>query len=265
MARATSDRPPEAAALDYLSRGWSVVPVGARSKRPIIAWQPYQRQRALPNDVTHWFARWPDANVGIVTGRVSSLVVLDVDVAHGGAETFERLLDEHGPLPATVEAVSGGGGRHLYFAHPGGSIPNRVELFRGIDLRGDGGVIVAPPSVHPSGGRYRWLPGHGPGSLDPAPMPDWLLRAAAPSAAGTGHPPTYWRTLISEGVAEGGRNNAIASLSGHLLHHDVDEQVVIELLLCWNRVRCRPPLADEEVVRTVLSIVRTQQRHADER
>jgi hypothetical protein len=66
-------------------------------------------------------------------------------------------------------------------------------------------------------------------------------------------------------VAEGGRNNAIASLSGHLLWHGVDEQVVIELLLCWNRSRCRPPLSDEEVVRTVESIVRTHHRqHPDQ-
>ena len=251
----------EAAARSYLSRGWSVVPVGARSKRPIIAWQSYQHTRADASDITHWFSRWPDANVGIVTGKISGLVVVDVDLANGGVESLQQLESEHGPLPQTLEAQSGGGGRHLYFSHPGGLVPNRVELFRGIDLRGDGGVIVAPPSVHPSGDRYRWVPGHSPDVLAPAPMPLWLRHMITAPGGSTSHPLAFWRQLLTEGVVEGGRNNAIASISGHLLWHGVDEQVVIELLLCWNRSRCRPPLSDEEVVRTVESIVRTHQRH----
>lgn len=250
----------EAAARSYLSRSWSVVPVGARSKRPIIAWQGYQQTRVDASDITHWFSRWPDANVGIVTGRISGLVVVDVDLAHGGVESLQQLESEHGPLPQTLEARSGGGGRHLYFSHPGGRVPNRVELFRGIDLRGDGGVIVAPPSVHPSGDRYRWVPGHSPDALAPAPLPLWLRQMIAAPGGSMSHPLAFWRELLTEGVVEGGRNNAIASISGHLLWHGVDEQVVIELLLCWNRSRCRPPLSDEEVVRTVESIVRTHQR-----
>jgi len=253
------------AALDYLARGWSVVPVGTKSKRPIIAWQVFQRERPSASDVEHWFTRWPDANVGIVTGQLSGLVVLDVDVAHDGARTFEALERERGSFPETVEAISGGGGRHLYFAHPGGRVPNRVELFRGIDLRGDGGLIVAPPSLHPSGNRYRWQRGRSPAVLKPAALPGWLLSEVAAPRGSSGHPLAFWRQLLEDGVAEGGRNNAIASLSGHLLWHGVDEQVVIELLLCWNRSRCRPPLSDEEVVRTVESIVRTHHRqHPDQ-
>jgi hypothetical protein len=239
-----------------------VIPVSARSKRPIVAWQPYQQQRADEADIAHWFDRWPGANVGIVTGSMSGLVVLDVDTAHGGDDSLRALVDEHGPLPATVEARSGGGGRHLYFSHPGGHVPNRVDLYRGIDLRADGGVIVAPPSVHPSGGHYRWVRGRSPDALAPAPLPGWLLQAIAPSGRGTRHPLSFWRELLAGGVTEGQRNSAIASISGHLLWHGVDEQVLIELLLAWNRVRCRPPLADEEVIRTVESIARTHRRQA---
>ncbi len=250
----------KAAALAYLARGWSVVPMRERSKRPIIAWQGYQQQRPEVSDVEHWFSRWPDANVGIVTGMLSGLVVLDVDVAHGGAESMAELTRDRGPLPDTVEALSGGGGRHIYFEHPGGRVPNRVELFRGIDLRGDGGVIVAPPSTHPSGQPYRWRPGRSPGALALAALPDWLLNAVATPRSGTGHPLAFWRELLTSGVAEGGRNNAVASITGHLLWHGVDEQVATELLLCWNRTRCQPPLSDEEVVRTVESIVRTHHR-----
>jgi Bifunctional DNA primase/polymerase, N-terminal len=91
--------------------------------------------------------------VGIVTGEISNLVVLDFDPQHDGNASIERLERQIAPLPVTVEVTTGGGGRHLYFAHPGGLVRNRAGLAQGVDVRGDGGYIVAPPSVHPSGRR----------------------------------------------------------------------------------------------------------------
>lgn len=248
------------AALDYLRRGWSVIPVRPRDKRPLIPWQDYQRSPPGETELRDWFERWPDANVGIVTGVVSDLIVLDVDPRHGGEASLAGLELRHGPLPVTVEAVSGGGGRHIYFAHPGGQVRNRVELAPGIDLRGDGGMIVAPPSVHPSGARYAWREGLAPGEVRLAPPPVWLLRELGQGEGRLGHPLSHWRQLVAAGVPAGSRNNTIASLSGHLLWHGVDPEVVTELLLCWNRVRCRPPLSDDEVVRTVQSITRLHER-----
>jgi hypothetical protein len=112
--------------------------------------------------------------VSIVTGALSGLVVLDVDPRHGGKESLAKLERTHGELPKTMESITGGGGRHLYFTHPGGAVPNRTNIEPGIDLRGDGGCIVAPPSVHPSAKRYRWKKGHGPSEVSPAKLPDWL-------------------------------------------------------------------------------------------
>ena len=242
------------AALDYLARGWSVIPVRRKDKRPVIPWQAYQGRRPSMEAVAAWFSRWPEANVGIVTGTVSALVVLDIDPAHGGVESLERWQTLHGMLPPTLESLTGGGGRHLYFAHPGEPCPSRVGLLPGLDLRGDGGYVVAPPSVHPSGRAYRWREGHEPGRISPARLPRALLAVGDSSRAG--HTLAYWRQLLRDGVVEGERNSAVASISGHLLWHGVDPQVVGELMLCWNRVRCRPPLSDEEVVRTVESITR---------
>jgi hypothetical protein len=247
------------AALDYLRRGWSVVPVRPREKRPLVSWQDYQQRPPDEARVCEWFERWPDANVGIVTGAVSGLVVVDVDPKHGGSESLAALEREHGPLPVTVEAVSGSGGRHLYFAHPGGPVRNRVALAPGIDLRADGGMIVAPPSVHPTGRRYAWRPGLGPGEVGLAAPPAWLLREIG-RAGRAGHPLSHWRALLAEGVPAGSRNDTIASLSGHLLWHGVDPDVVTELLLCWNHERCRPPLPDDEVIRIVQSITRLHER-----
>jgi hypothetical protein len=164
----------EQAALKYLGLGWSVIPVRERAKRPAIAWKAYQSKYASEDTLHEWFRRSPNYNVAIVTGALSGLVVLDVDPRHGGTESLRALEHEHGSLPRTVESVTGGGGRHVYFSHPGGVIRNRTNIRPGIDLRGDGGCIVAPPSVHPSGKRYRWRRGRAPEDLQLARMPDWL-------------------------------------------------------------------------------------------
>jgi Bifunctional DNA primase/polymerase, N-terminal len=82
-------------------------------------------------------------------------------------------------MPQTVESRTGGGGRHLYYAHPGGHVGNRAGLRPGIDLRGDGGCIVLPPSIHPSGNAYAWVPGHAPGERPLAALPAFFLAAEA--------------------------------------------------------------------------------------
>ena len=200
-----------------------------------------------------------------MTGAISGLVVVDVDVRHGGDGSLEGLEREYGRVGTTVECLTGGGGRHLYFAHPGGLIRNKVGLAGGVDLRGDGGYVVAPPSVHSSGIRYEWAEGRNPGSAALAPLPDWILRVAVDESPPRGHPLAYWRRLVADGVHAGKRNNTIASLAGHLLRHSVDATVVMELLFCWNRVRCRPPLADEEVATVIASISRLHERDAEAR
>ncbi|UCH47887.1 MAG: bifunctional DNA primase/polymerase [Betaproteobacteria bacterium] len=250
------------AALAYLGRGWSVIPIEARGKRPLVPWLEFQQRCADADEVRQWFETRKKANVAIVTGVVSDLVVLDIDIAHGGKESLRRLEHEHGALAETVEAVTGSGGRHFYFAHPGGVVRNRAGLTPGIDLRGDGGCVVAPPSVHRNGKRYRWKRGHAPGESDLSPMPAWLLGMVRGDKARCGHPLSYWRSLVREGVDEGQRNSTIASLAGHLFHRGIDEQVVLELLLTWNRARCRPPLSDHEVARVVESISRLHEREA---
>jgi hypothetical protein len=248
--------PREAAAIAYAGLGWSVVPIARRSKRPLIAWTALQTRAADESEIHDWFRRWPGANIAVVTGALSGLVVLDIDPGHGGADSLAELEGRHGPLPDSVEAITGGGGRHLYFRHPGAVVHNRAGLAPGIDVRGDGGMVVAPPSVHPSGRTYEWKASHLPGTRPPAVLPAWLLAELRPDAIARGHPVGYWRELVRDGVPEGRRNNTVASLTGHLLWHGVDADVAKELLCCWNRLRCRPPLADEEVARTVDSIIK---------
>jgi RecA-family ATPase len=149
--------------LDQL---WSVIPVRARDKRPAIGqWREYQLEPAAHETVAQWAAN-DTLNAGIVTGAVSGLIVLDLDNAEAIAEAEKR------GLPETV-TVQTGKGRHVYFRHCGGQVSNRAGLFPGADLRGDGGFVVAPGSVHPSGAVYRWLA--SPETMPLADPPAWLL------------------------------------------------------------------------------------------
>jgi hypothetical protein len=244
----------------YTAHGWSVIPIRSGDKRPLVRWEEFQYRRPRVEEVHAWFSGWPEAGIGVVTGAVSGLVVLDIDSRHGGEASLERLQWQHDRLPTTVECRSGGGGRHLYFAHPGALLRNKAGLAPGVDLCGDGGYVVAPPSLHASGLRYAWVGDRKPKMSDLAPLPGWVLRLAVDQPGRLGHSIAHWRRLVREGVCEGERNNTIASLAGHLLRHGVDAPVVVEALLCWNRVSCQPPLMDDEVVSVVESIGRRRAR-----
>src|SRR5437867_1915259 len=251
---------------DYIGRGWSIIPIRAGDKRPLVRWEDFQQRRPTEAEARAWFCGSPEAGIGIVTGAISGLVVVDIDVRHGGDGALDHLEREYGRLPTTVECLTGGGGRHLYFAHPGGLVVrNKVGLAPGLDLRGDGGYVVAPPSMHTSGVRYAWREDRRPGGMNLAMLPDWLLRQGSEEVSPIRRPISHWRRLVREGVCKGERNNTVASLAGHLLRHGVDAAVVMEVLLCWNRIRCQPPLVDEEVVAVVESIGRLHARHDQRR
>ena len=237
----------------------------ACSKQPLVPWLDHQQRRATPDEVRGWYRRWPLANVGIVTGQISNLVVIDIDPGHGGEDSLKDLIARFGALPATLTVRTGGGGRHLYFSAPADpvAVRSRVGVAPGIDVRAEGGMIVAPPSVHPSGNRYEWTSGGA--AVPPAPLPRWLFALVqGMRPAGQGHGASHWRSLAAEGVGEGARNSTIASFAGHLMWCGVDHEVIKELLLCWNRVRARPPLSDDEVIRTIDSVHRTHERQHGE-
>lgn len=237
----------------------------AVGKQPLVSWRDYQKKRATPDEVRAWFEKWPNANVGIVTGQISNLVVLDIDRAHHGEDSLADMETRHGPLPETVTALSGGGGRHFYFAASADPVPlrSRVGIAPGIDVRAEGGMVVAPPSHHPSGGRYCWIRAPEEGGTV-AVMPRWLVNWIRNPQMHRGHGVQHWRRIAQDGVREGERNSTIASFTGHLLWCGVDFEVIRELMLCWNRVRATPPLDDDEVLRTVESIRRTHEREQDE-
>lgn len=216
-----------------------------------------------PAAIRSRWQRWPWANIGIATGEESGMFVLDVDGATG-RDSLQDLEAENGRLPDTVESLTGGGGRHILFRYPTFPVRNSTNhIAPGLDIRGDGGYIVAPRSLHVSGRRYEWEAMSRPDEVALAPAPEWLLNALFQVIEDNGQARAVsvdeWRGL-GRGVAEGGRNNAIARVTGHLLRRYVNPSLTLQLVLAWNEAYCSPPLAASEVVRTVNSIARNELR-----
>lgn len=277
------------AALAYAARGWLVValhtpqPNGAcscgKADCDSIGKHPRWDAQLLPNGLKNattdsgvirvWWTLWPDANIGIATGARSGLWALDVDPAHGGDLSLENLLAQHGPLPETVEARTGGNGTHLLFAHPGTPVRNRVRFAPGLDTRGDGGYIVVAPSLHASGRCYDWAISPDDAPLETAPA--WLLAliAPAPKAAqpgpaptasmnGNGHAQLPPRTLhyLLHGAPVGSRNPELYAAAQQFFAAGYTQQEAEQRL----RPRAQADgLPDSEIDKTIASAYKSQQ------
>lgn len=138
-------------ALDYAARGWCVFPLVPRTKRPLCE-HGFEDATTDPQRITQWCRRRPNCGIGIATGAVSNLVVLDIDPRHDGDDSLAELEGRFGALPETPVSLTGGGGVHHLFApsnlRGAAETPCRTALggYRGVDLKGDSGYICAPPS-----------------------------------------------------------------------------------------------------------------------
>ena len=253
---------PLAAALDYARRDWRVLPVrgvshGQCSCGDENCSSPGKHPHTLHGvkDATtdeavirsSW-GRWPDANVGIATGQESGVIVVDLD-GPVGEQALAELLGE---LPVTPTAITGKG-RHLFFACPDADVGNRVRLLPGVDIRGEGGYVVVPPSIHHSGRRYRWDTEPGRGADVPlAPLPEPLLSTiSGPHGGGV---TDHFLDRIAGVVEEGQRNNTLAQYAGFLLRKGVCGGDLRRACRQVNAEHFRPPLDDAELLKVVQSI-----------
>lgn len=242
-------------AVRYAEIGWRVHPLRPRDKRPLLPNWPTKATTDIAT-VESWWRQWPDANVGIACGAGSGLWVLDVDVKQDGVESLAQLEDKHGALPFTATAATGAGGEHLYFRWPSGlCIRNSAgRLGSGLDVRGDGGYVCAPPSVHPSGRLYEWLVDQDPWSQPPVDAPDWLVRLVAmPLAA---QPAGTATSGGGKCIPRGQRNSHLTSVAGRMRRSGLDEPDIAAALLAINAADCDPPLPEAEVRQIAASVCR---------
>lgn len=246
-------------ALKYAERGWKVFPLRPRDKIPFPSDELADEQgrggfwvaTGDADTIRKWWSRWPNANIGVATGAVSNLVVLDVDAGHNGETTLANLLVTYGDLPPTPRTDTGGGGHHYIFSHPGQPLHNSAgKVGEGLDIRGDGGYIVVPPSVHPSGRKYAWP---AQPNVQPATMPEWLIRLATKQEI-----PQVQAVEREAGttIRHGSRDMTLASLAGTMRKRGMDYESILAALSVENATKCDPPLSEKDVARIAKSITR---------
>ena len=191
-----------------------------------------------PDQIQRWWAMWPDANVGIAVP--SGVVAVDID----GPEGVEALRARGYSLPETATVETGRGHHYLYRTDE--RIGPKTAVLPKVDLRGLGSYLVAPPSLHHSGRRYRWLRELGEGL---AAAPAWISELAGGGRGFDGPTPP-----ISDVIVEGQRNVELTSLAGTMRRRGSPTPVILAALLETNRLQCRPPLDEGEVGRIAASI-----------
>ncbi len=238
------------AATIYADLGWPVFPIRAASKVPAVT-GGFKAATTNTTQIERWFGN--GSNLGVGLPVPPGLLVIDVDPQHGGDDTLNDLVAEHGPLPPTPTVWTGGGGssRHLYFRHRGAEKLVQHSIGPGVDLRLPGrGYVCAPPTRHSSGRRYKWdCPIGDIGNMAPAPA--WFIDRIKQRAKVK----IDWVSHTQIVHRAGSRNSAVAKLAGYLLRNDnIWPQITLELLLGWSDRHCDPPLGDAEVFRIVDSI-----------
>ena len=215
--------------------------------------------------INQWWTQWPNANIASPTGAVNGFIAVDIDLRHGGNESFDDLISEYGNIPDTVEAITGSQGRHILFRHPGGTVKNQSDMLPGIDIRGDGGYIVVAPSNHISGNEYGWEDSSRPLEVSVADMSGWLHDMLVDPENGENQQKgtSYWVEVL-QGVGKGHRNISATSLAGKLLRHGIDAPIAYELILLWNE-RCNPPEDKDVIEKTFNSILKKELERLRER
>lgn len=246
-------------ALRYYEFGWSVIPLkyegdADERKKPLVVWEPYQHERATGEQIRDWWTQHPTANIGLVTGEISGLVALDFDGPNAAALLRQRQIF----LPETA-AVQTGKGFHALYRHPGVKIPNRARLLSdgndsAIDVRGDGGYVVAPPSVHGSGRVYQWVV--QPDKL--AALPEPVLALLTTPTEQTPREDSGWIASVWQGVGKGIRNVTATRLAGYWLSVTKGNEYATRLALEPWGARCTPELNGKELDATIKSIARRE-------
>lgn len=249
-------------ALDYASKGWAVFPVNyilddgncscgksecsSKGKHPMTA-NGFKNATTDDSTIKGWWTECPNANIGIVTGLKSNLWVLDIDPRSDGDKSLEELIKKHGPLPKTYKVNTGGGGEHYYFKIPVGGLKCRGSVLPGIDVKADGGYVVAAGSNHSSGGFYIVSV-----VSELSEAPEWLISLINKKVV----VPTDSMGQGYKNINEGNRNNTLFKLGRSMAFNGMLETSIKLALLEENEKRCAPSLSPFEVESIASNVVK---------
>lgn len=233
-------------------------PSKSMGKHPrMMNWQ--QHATSDIEQIKQWMVQYPGCNWGIQTGKPGGISVIDIDITNNGVENIKQWQADNQSLPQTFMVITGSGGYHYYYEY-NEALPHGVGVVcDGVDIRNDGGYVVAPPSKSYTGGDYVRSGGIHSSLCKFSMFPTKLVDAfAGNTRRGTGG------TLdITEVIKEGGRNDRLASVAGKLLSKGFSPEETLHLALGWNHESCVPPLPEDEVIRTVTSIYNKHSKSED--
>jgi putative DNA primase/helicase len=275
-----------AAALAYAATGWRVIPnhnldpQGRCTCRKATCKTPGKHPRILkweitaskdPAQVAKWWDIWPEANVGILAGADSGIVVLDVDPRNEGDISITTWIEEHGMWDETLEANTGGGGKHIVFQHPGVAFKNSASVLgAGLDIKTDGGQFIVEPSTHASGGTYKWAQFRAPGPMPEAMIAELMKQRSRKPATGQADGPLV---ITSDGppILDGTRNRKLFEIASALRGKGATEEQLAEAMHAINKARCMDkfgretfPVDDEEIATIVESVMKYEPNAATE-
>ena len=250
-------------ALKYHEMGLSIIPIKPKDKRPLVKWEPYQQERAEADQIRQWWQKWPKANIGIVTGNLSGIDVIDIDSGKGFSEVTKLLPKEF----STVEATTPRGGRHLYVKHKEGQ-GNATGFIKDVDYRGQGGYIVAPPSVGENGKPYAWVTDKALGAAQTAPLPLPIYNSLNNSIyiEGHDHPTSQESHAESRKVTsshinfnQGYRDNTLFHIANCLVKGGMPSGEVQQLLSLMASKACDPPYPSRDISAKIQSALKRAQ------
>lgn len=229
----------------YINTALHIIPLHPKSKVPI----PKKWTEAAtidPTMIQRWQNASPDCNWGMVTGQISGVFVVDIDVKNGGDATWDRLTKDK-DLPKTVIVNTGGGGQHLYFKYPALGIQNSAgKVGKGIDIRAEGGQVVIPPSTHANGKNYTFAPGLAVGEVPIAKAPKWLLNLAETGGE------VDCGGAIGDPLIPGQRNNQIYTQALKLARQGALQEMAVTAMIVWAKTQ-NENLPKSEIEATVAS------------
>lgn len=231
------------AAIEYAKKGFAVFPLKYRDKVPLTR-NGCKDATTDAAQIKAWWQKYPNANIGLATGSVSQnvfVIDLDIDEDRGidGYHSLEDWQREHGDFPETWTAITGRGGYHLYY-RGNGKIKNRAGIIDGVDIRGNGGYVVAPPSIHKNGNRYEWE--YSPDEFEIAKADnnvEYFL-----SHDDQKHGTAFTMPNI---VAAGQRNQMLFRFACMMQAKGASDQSVFAATMAENESSCSPPLTEQEV------------------
>lgn len=245
------------AAIKYATKyKWAVFPCSPTSKKPLTPHGCKDAKKSV-GAIKAWWERWPDASIGIATGSVSGLVVIDEDLDEDkGLNGYEAVTDWeriNGHLPATVQCITGRGGYHLYYQYDGTDIKNRAGILDGVDVRGEGGYVIAPPSMHPNGTEYQWE--DAPDEVDLAPIDATVRRFLFGESE---KPKTAADFKLPDRIQSGERNDTLFRLACSMQSQGLPDAAIMAALEQTNQTACDEPVSDAELTTIVESALRYQ-------